>query len=81
MSRAYHCVVHQFQTLQRCPIHKSPLELECRFCGYEASERFAKFDSTFDAHQEYGAQALERILEKRAPQSVLQGVSPILVEH
>jgi hypothetical protein len=41
MSRGYHCVVHQFHSLQCCPIHKTPLELECRFCGHEASYRLS----------------------------------------
>ena len=33
MARGYHSVVHQFEGLQRCPIHKTVLETRCRSCG------------------------------------------------
>lgn len=36
MSRGYHCVVHQFDVLKECPIHKRALESACRDCGYRA---------------------------------------------
>ncbi len=41
MSRGYHGVAHQLQSLQNCPIHKTPLEFACRFCGYEAAYRLS----------------------------------------
>jgi hypothetical protein len=33
MARGYHSVVHQFEGLQRCPIHGTVLETRCRSCG------------------------------------------------
>jgi len=39
MSRGYHCVVHQFETIQHCPLHKCPLQVECLRCRYMAPYR------------------------------------------
>lgn len=33
MARGYHSVVHQFGNASLCPIHRTPLETQCRKCG------------------------------------------------
>lgn len=35
----YHSVVHQIETVYRCPAHRDALESACRNCGYEAPYR------------------------------------------
>lgn len=37
LSRGCHCVVHQFETIRTCTLHKTALEIECRGCGYWAA--------------------------------------------
>lgn len=37
--RGYHAVVHQFESVGRCPIHDLRLERDCRRCGHVAPYR------------------------------------------
>lgn len=39
MARGYHCVVHQFGSVLRCPIHATLLETLCRGCGATSDYR------------------------------------------
>ena len=39
LTRGYHAVVHQFESVRRCPIHDRRLETACRRCGHEAPYR------------------------------------------
>jgi len=39
MARGYHSVLHQFDGVQRCPIHFTLLETHCRRCGAQNNYR------------------------------------------
>lgn len=39
IAHGYHSVVHQIESVERCPAHRCPLESTCRHCGYEAPYR------------------------------------------
>lgn len=39
LGRGYHSPVHQFESVQRCPIHDQRLHSACRRCGYSALYR------------------------------------------
>ena len=39
LGRGYHAVVHQFESVGRCPIHEVRLETACRRCGHVAPYR------------------------------------------
>lgn len=39
MARGYHCVMHQFGNVLRCPVHAVPLETLCRGCGASSDYR------------------------------------------
>jgi len=39
LARGYHAVVHQFESVGRCPIHDLRLERACRQCGHVAPYR------------------------------------------
>lgn len=39
IAHGYHSVVHQVETVYRCPAHRDALESACRGCGYKAPYR------------------------------------------
>lgn len=60
MARGYHSVVHQFGNVLLCPIHRTPLETQCRNCSATSAYRLnanlldAPFRCT-NCRQEYAA--------------------------